>query len=381
MRIGVNLLFLVPGEVGGSEPLLTNLVRAVAASAGESGHELVVFAVRGFGRAYPEIRDTTELVEAPWPSLPKVTQGIRIAAEHTWLPLQARLKGLDMIHHGVGTTPFLKLLPTVVTIHDVQYLHYPANFTKLKRAWLRLNVPQAARRSEIVAVTSHFVERDIVEGYGVDPRRVAIVPFGSERLFGPHPDGADAVREHYRLERPYFIFPGRSYPHKNHHLLIEAYAPLAGNADLVLTGPRWFLDPEIATAVRNLGLMGKVRHLGLVPRAHLAGLYEGAIALVYPSRFEGFGAPVLEAWSVGCPVISSNAAALPEVVGDAGILLESDDLEGWTQTMDTVLSNPRLRDELAALGTKRSAEFSWERAADAQLAAYEHAHALGASRE
>ena len=308
----------------------------------------------------------------------KATQGIRIMAEHTWLPLQARVRALDVIHHGVGTTPFLKPLPTVVTIHDVQYLHFPANFTKLKRTWLRCNVPQAARRSEIVAVTSHFVERDVVEGYGVDPRRVAIVPFGSERLFGPHPEGADAVRDLYRLERPYFLFPGRSYPHKNHRLLIEAYAPLAEEADLVLTGPRWFLDPEIATAARNLGLMGKVRHLGLVPRAHLAGLYEGAVALAYPSRFEGFGAPVLEAWSVGCPVLSSNAAALPEVVGDAGILLEPDDVEGWTQTMGNVLSSSQLRDELAALGTKRSAEFSWERAADAQLAAYEQAHALGA---
>ena len=380
MRIGVNLLFLVPGEVGGSEPLLTNLVRAVAASVVDAGHEIVVFAVRGFGKAYPEIRDSTELVEAPWPSLPKANQGVRITAEHSWLPMQERLRGLDVIHHGVGTTPYLKPLPTVVTIHDVQYLHYPSNFTKLKRAWLRLNVPQAARRSEVVAVTSHFVERDIVEGYGVEPRRVAIVPFGGERLFGPHPVGTDETRELYRLERPYFIFPGRSYPHKNHRLLIEAYAPLAEQADLVFTGPRWFVDPEIATASRNLGLMGKVRHLGLVPRAHLAGLYEGAIALAYPSRFEGFGAPVLEAWSVGCPVISSNAAALPEVVGDAGILLDPDDVEGWTQTMSAVLSNPRLRDELTELGSKRSMEFTWERAADAQIAAYEQAHALGTSR-
>lgn len=379
MRIGVNLLFLVPGEVGGSEPLLTNLVRAVAASDHEPRHEIVVFAVRGFGKAHPEIRDSTELVETPWPSLPKAAQGIRIAAEHTWLPMQAKQRRLDVIHHGVGTTPWLKPLPTVVTIHDVQYLHYPANFTKLKRAWLRLNVPQAARRSEVVAVTSRFVERDVVNGYGIDPRRVAIVPFGSERLFGPEPEGADSVRERYRLDRPYFIFPGRSYPHKNHRLLIQAYAPLAEEADLVLTGPRWFLDPEVATATRNLGLMGKVRHLGLVPRAHLAGLYEGATALAYPSRFEGFGAPVLEAWSVGCPVISSNAAALPEVVGDAGILLEPDDLEGWTQTMGNVLANPGLRDELAALGTKRSAEFSWERAAHAQLEAYEQAYERGAA--
>jgi glycosyltransferase involved in cell wall biosynthesis len=371
MRIGVNLLFLHPGEVGGSEPLLTNLVRAVAAT--DHGHDIVVFAVRGFGDAYPEIRDTTELVEAPWPPLPKGDQGVRIAAEHSWLPLRAKRRRLDVIHHGVGTTPFYKALPTVVTIHDVQYLHYPENFTKLKRAWLRLNVPQAARRSDVVAVTSHFVRDDIVAAYGLDPGRVAIVPFGGERLFGPEPESEEVVRERYRLDRPYFIFPGRSYPHKNHRLLIQAYAPLAEEADLVLTGPRWFLDPEITTAARNLGLMGKVRHLGLVPRAALAGLFEGAVALAYPSRFEGFGAPVLEAWSVGCPVISSNAAALPEVVGDAGVLLDPDDLEGWTETMGNVLHSAALRDELAAVGTKRLAEYTWERAAEAQIAAYEQA--------
>ena len=379
MRVGVNLLFLEPGEVGGSEPLLTNLVRAVAA--GGSGHEFVVFAVKGFGRAYPDIRDTTELVEAPWPSPPKGKQGVRIAAEHTWLPVEAKRRRLDVIHHGVGTTPFLKPLPTVVTIHDVQYLHYPDNFTMLKRAWLRLNVPQAARRSDIVSVTSRFVERDIAEGYGIDRSHIAIVPFGSERLFGPDPETQENVRQRYRLDRPWFIFPGRSYPHKNHRMLIEAFAPLAEQADLVLTGPRWFLDPEIAAAARNLGIMGTVRHLGLVPRRDLAGLYEGAVALAYPSRFEGFGAPVLEAWSVGCPVISSNAAALPEVVGDAGILLEPDDREGWTETMGNVLANPALRDELAALGTKRAAEFTWERSAEAQVEAYERAAAFGVTEE
>lgn len=366
MRIGVNLLFLVPGEVGGSEPLLTNLTRAVA----ESDHELVVFAVKGFGRAYPEIAGRTMIVEAPWSS---GAQALRIAAEHSWLPLSVARLRLDVLHHGVGTAPFLKTLPTVLTLHDLQYLHHPENFTRAKRAWLRANVPQAVRRSDIVTVTSRFVADDAVRAFGVDPRRLVRVPFGSERLFGPSPTDAETVRERYGLDRPFYIFPGRTYPHKNHRRLIEAYAPVAGNADLVLTGAPWFRDPEITTAACNRGLDGKVRHLGLVPRADLAGLYRAAIALAYPSRFEGFGAPVLEAMSQGCPVIASNAAALPEVVSDSGILLDPDDVEGWTAAMGDLLHDPNLRAELAGRGLRRAAQFSWEQAASAQLLAYEQA--------
>lgn len=366
MRIGINLLFLVPGDVGGSEPLLTNLVLAVA----RPEHEIVVFALRGFAGAYPEIREATTVVSAPWSS---GAQAVRIAAEHSWLAFEAARRKLDVLHHGVGTAPFLKTSPTVVTIHDVQYLHHPENFVRAKRAWLGLNVPFTARRSDVLTVTSNFVKNDLVRAFRVAPAKVVVVPFGSERLFGPAPLGPDEVRERYRLERPFFLFPGRTYPHKNHRFLIEAYAPLAGEADLVLTGAPWFRDPEIGAAARHLRLTGKVRHLGRVPRAHLGGLYRAAVALAYPTRFEGFGAPVLEAMSSGCPVVSSNAAALPEVVGDAGVLLDPDDLEGWRQMLAGVLRRPELRAELADRGRRRAAEFTWRQAGELQLAAYKQA--------
>ena len=361
-------MFLVPGEVGGSEPLLTNLVRAMM----ESNTDLTIFAVRGFSQAYPAISHGTEVVEVPWSSGAQV---IRIAAEHSWLQVKARRLGIEVLHHGVGTTPYLKTLPTVVTIHDIQYHHFPSNFVKLKRLWLQRNVPHSVRRSDVISVPSQWVKQDIVKSLGGDPDAIVVVPFGSEHLFDD-PAFEDEVRSRYRLDRPYLYFPGRTYPHKNHRFLLEAFAPLGGEAELVMTGAPWFRDGEIIAAARSLGITGSVRHLGSVPRRDVAGLLAGAQALVYPTRFEGFGAPALEAMSLGCPVIVSNATAVPEVVGDAGILLDPDDLQGWREMMSKVLADGQLRLELSSRGSERSRMFTWEKAAKYQIAAYEQALAI-----
>jgi glycosyltransferase involved in cell wall biosynthesis len=386
MRIGVNLLFLVPGHVGGSEPLLTNVLRALGTMGGDTkgppeggpegvpgatcDPELVIFALRGFCRAHPDLAERFSVVEIPWS---RNVQPLRIAAEHSWLPIEAARRRLDLVHHGVGTAPFLKTLPTVVTIHDIQYRHYPRNFSPAKRAWLSANVPLAARRSEVVCVPSRFVADDLVRSFRIDPEDVVVVPFGSQGLLGSSPAAPGQARERYRLERPFFLFPGTAYPHKNHRFLIRAYAPLAAEADLVLTGPPWPHDDRVFEEVRRLDLRDRVRHLGVVPREDLGGLYRAAAALAYPTRFEGFGAPALEAMSLGCPVIASNAAAVPEVVGEAGVLLDPDDLEGWTRALGRILDDETHRRDLARRGLARAAEFSWERAGRLQLSAYEKA--------
>lgn len=365
MRIGVNLLFLEPGEVGGSEALLTNLVRAVGASA----HDLVVVAMQGFRAAHPDIEFVAEVVEAPWSSN---LRPLRIAAEHTWLAVLARRRGLDVVHHGVGTAPFVKTLPTVVTVHDIQYRHFPEYFHPLKLAWLRTNLPYVVHHSEVITVPSRFVQEDVVAAFDVDPGKVVVVPFGSEGLLA-RSVGSEAVRRHFALERPFFLFPGRSYPHKNHRFLVEAWAPVADRADLVLTGPGGPGDSDIEETASRLGVAAGLRRLGLVSRGQLAALYESAQALAWPSRFEGFGVPVLEAMVAGCPVVASDATAIPEVVGNAGLLLSPDDGVAWTTALDRLLADPGLRDDLVRRGRARAREFSWERSGLLQVAAYEQA--------
>ena len=365
MRIGVNLLFVEPGEVGGSEALLTNLVRAVAGA----GQAVVVAAMQGFRAAHPDIGSLAEIVEVPWRSN---YRGLRIAAEHSWLAVIARRHRLDVIHHGVGTAPFVKTLPTVVTVHDIQYRHYPEYFSAPKLAWLRANVPFVVRHSEVVTVPSHFVREDVLAAFDADPDRVRVVPFGGEGLLAASA-GEDVVRSRYGLDRPLFFFPGRSYPHKNHRFLVEAFAPLADRADLVFTGPPGPRDEEIDQTAARLGIAAAVRRLGLVTRGELAALYEAATALAWPSRFEGFGVPVLEAMTAGCPVVASCTTAIPEVVGQAGILLSPDDAEGWTTALGRVLSDPALAAALVARGRERLAEFSWERSGRLQVEAYRQA--------
>src|SRR3979411_60182 len=172
MRIGVNLLFLEPGEVGGWGALLTDLARAM----GACGHDLVVVAMQGFRAAHPDIETIAEVVEAPWSSN---LRPLRIAAEHTWLAVMARRRHLDVVHHGVGTAPFVKVLPTVVTIHDIQYRHYPEYFHPLKLAWLRTNVPYVVRHSEVITVPSQFVRGELIAAFGADPDKLVVGPSGS----------------------------------------------------------------------------------------------------------------------------------------------------------------------------------------------------------
>lgn len=358
-------MFMVPGEVGGSEPLLTNLVRAMAPKT-----DIAVYALRGFSEAYPDIAKITEVVEVPWS---KGAQGLRIAAENTWLQLSARKKGLDLIHHGVGATPFLRSIPAAVTVHDIQYKHYPQNFSTAKRWWLTLNLPHTSRTCAVVAVPSEWVRQDVVSRLGADPSKVVVVPFGSEGLFGDDPATAAESVERYGLQRPYLIYPGRTYPHKNHLFLIRAFARLTEDIDLVFTGAPWPRDSAIRAEVARLGLENRVKTLGLVPRRDLAGLYAGAVALCYPTRFEGFGAPVLEAMTMSCPVIASNTTSVPEVVADAGVLLSPDDADAWVAAMQRMSSDETYRAGWIAKGLERAGAFTWERSASTQIAAYQRA--------
>jgi glycosyltransferase involved in cell wall biosynthesis len=366
MRIGVNLMFVVPGEVGASEPLATNLLRAMF----DSVNEFVVYGTRGFGAAHRDIAKRAEVVEVPWSSS---KQGLRIAAENSWLAIDAARRRLDLVHHWGGTAPRVRSVPAVVTIHDIQVFHYPENFAPLKRSWLRRSIPHAVRNSRQTIVPSDFVKRDLIATLGANPDRVTVIPFGSEALFGDDVVGAELARRRFHLTEPFFFYPARTYPHKNHRLLIRAYGPLSDDAQLILTGAAWRHDAEVKDEVVHAGLSGRVRHLGHVTRGELGGLYRAAAALVYPSRFEGFGGPVIEAMSVGCPVISSNETALPEVVSDAGILLDPDDEQGWAEAMRRMLQDHSWRKELSEKGLERAAKFSWKASADKLLSCYESA--------
>ena len=248
-------------------------------------------------------------------------------------------------------------LPSVVTIHDVGHRHEPKTYTRRARWYLELTTRYAARRATRLIAVSQSTADDLKRFYGVPGGRVAVVHSG----IAPHfrlqsPPRVAEVMQRLHLDQPYFLFVGRNHPRKNLPLLRRAFsAARRGGLEalLVLAGPGH--DP----ASGGDGIV--VVHY--VPPDDLPALYAGAIALVLPSRFEGFGFPALEAMRCGTAVIASNAGALPETVGSAGVLLSPDDAGAWSQAMLELAHDPDLQRRLIQAGGSRAASFTWEAAA------------------
>ncbi|CAN5687865.1 glycosyltransferase family 1 protein [soil metagenome] len=371
-RIGVNLLWLVPGVVGGSEEYTTRLLRAFAERAPSDLH-LTLFALAPFAEAHPDL-------VAAFPTVTSRLDGRhkpeRVAAEATWLAREAGRRNLDLLHHAGGVIPpgpGIGRLPAVLTIHDLQPLLMPENFSAVKRRWLTTMLPRSARRARLVITPSEPASRSVVEHLGVPAELVATVPHGVEAA--PTVDEAvlAEVRARYRLGERVVLYPAIPYPHKDHLTLVRAFARLAvdrPDLTLVLTGGAGPSEVELVAAIRATGVGHQVRRTGRVPWTDLDALYALATAVAVPSRFEGFGAPALEAMAAGAPLVAADATALPWVVGDGGLLVPPGDIDAWTAALARVVDDPAEGRRLAAVGRARAATFTWERAGRALEAGY-----------
>jgi alpha-1,3-rhamnosyl/mannosyltransferase len=371
-RIAANLLWLVPGVVGGSEDYTVRLLAAYARAAEGGDPGITLFVNSSFRAAHPGLVAAFPVVEAPVTGARKPA---RVAIEATWLARQARTNGIDLVHH-MGGNMLRTRPPGMVTIHDLQPFAHPRNFSRLKQVYLRSTVPRAVRQAVIVVTLTEHTRHDVVDRMGVSPDRIFVVPPGIARGDSPRNAEDEArVRNAYALgDRPYFIYPTITYPHKNHLTLVRAFAELAAREpDPLLMLPAGAAGAEAAlqSEIDALRIRSRIRRPGRIPRRDLDVLIDGATALAFPSSYEGFGIPVLEAMSRRCPVIASTATALPEVVGDAGLLVDPDDTDGWADAMQRMLDEPNLRSELAERGYARAGEFSWERSVEALRAAYD----------
>lgn len=368
-EVAVNMLWCVPGGVGGSEEYLVRqlvgLGDAMRRGRVATAWQLRVMAARGLGAAHPELGSAATLVEAPFGSESRVR---RIAGEATWLRRQSG--GAELVHHGGGTAPAAiarPRVPYVLTVHDLQFLTYPQYFSSLKRAYLSAVLPRAARGARVVAVPTEYVAGSVVEAYGIDRGRIAVVPHGIDAAERADVAAEADLRSRYSLGvGPIVVYPAVTHPHKNHAFLLRLMATAWADTDvrLVLTGGRGAAHGEV---VRSLD--DRVVHLGRVPAADRNGLIAMAHALVFPSEYEGFGAPLIEAMTHGTPVIASDRACIPEVVGDAGLVLALD-VDAWAGALDEV---DRRRDGLVAAGHARAAQFTAVASGEALASAYERA--------
>ncbi|HEX8804801.1 MAG TPA: glycosyltransferase family 1 protein [Acidimicrobiales bacterium] len=370
VRIGCNLLWLVPGAVGGSEEATVALLREIAAQRPDDMH-YTVYALDEFGAVYPDVAGLFETRLAP---LTGRLKPLRVGAENTWLAAETRRAELDLVHHMNAVLPLVRRAPGVVTVHDLQPFDMPDNFHPVKRAYLHATVPRSVRKAAMVVAPSEFVRRGVIDRFDVPPERVRATPWGVE---APRTDLTVAeVQARYGLSPRWFVMNAVTWPHKNHATLVRAFATVAAkqhDVTLVLTGGMAQEEQVLAEQIDRLGLRGRVRRTGRIPRRDLLAIVRGAVALAFPSRYEGFGLPVLEAMSLGTPVVAADTTALPEVVGDAGLLLDPDDVDGWSSAMLDLLADGDERARLAAAGRRRARDFSWATTAAQTLQVYRDA--------
>ncbi|HUP74431.1 MAG TPA: glycosyltransferase family 1 protein [Acidimicrobiales bacterium] len=358
--LGVNLLYLVPGVVGGTEEYAVRVLRAVAEHP-DDDLEVLLYARDSFARAYPDLASAFATKTLALPA----NRALRVAAESTWLARESR--GVDAMHHLGGRVPAFGPSPSVVTVHDLQPLQFPASFSAVKRRFLAFSLPRSVRKAQLVVSVSEWVRRSIIEMLHIPEERTAVVsapcePMDRAELVADERVAAlpVALRHIVQAADPFFVYPAITYEHKNHRTIVQAFAPVARahpGVRLVLTGGTGPLEGEIRGLIAHLGLEGNIVRTGRIERTQLDTMLALARALVFPSTYEGFGLPVIEALRVGCPPIVANATALPEAVGGAGILVEPLSVDGWTDALDAALSwdGPR-RGRLVAAGARRLEE-------------------------
>lgn len=359
IRIGVNAHLLSLAESyrsAGINWYLYNLLQHLPAADPAIGYTLFMNEPRYQAGAGVQVRLSC---------LPTRHPAARILWEQAVQPWAARREGVDLLHGPAFVGPLLSGRPFVVTIHDLSFLRYPHNFRAGNRRYLQVFTRLSVQRARRVIAVSESTKRDVVHYYGIPPDRVDVIYHGVDAQFQPLP-AADvaAFRAGQGLPERFLLFVGTLEPRKNVAHLLQAYARLPGpRPPLVLVGGKGWLYDEIFARVETLGLAGEVRFAGYVPAGDLPWWYNAAELFVYPSLYEGFGLPVLEAMACGVPVVCSDVSSLPEVAGDAALLVDPLDTNDLAEAMTCALEEADLRQGMIAKGLAQAARFSWERAA------------------
>jgi glycosyltransferase involved in cell wall biosynthesis len=367
MRIAIDA-HTVGTKLGGNESYAVNLIEALAEI--DSVNLYTIYITTNEARDRFSSRWPNFKVRSTLPHTPLIRIPLTLSAE-------LRKNPVDVLHVQFTAPPFCPC-PVVVSIHDLSFEHLPETFNRRSRTQLRLTVRHSARRAARILSLSEHTRRDIIETYGINPQRVTAIPLAAPDHFGPIIDNRELqrVRHNYGIDGDYILSVSSIQPRKNLARLVRAYASLRGDGSanklpkLVLVGKRAWLYDETLRALDETNVKDAVILTGYVPDSDLRALYSDALCFVYPSFFEGFGLPPLEAMKCGAPVIVGNRTSLPEVVGDAALTVDPFDVDAIAGSIRKLINDSALRRELSVKGQERAKEFNWRDTARKTLAVY-----------
>jgi glycosyltransferase involved in cell wall biosynthesis len=373
--VGLNLIYLVPGETGGMEVVARELLPELVREA--PGVRFTAFINR----------EAAAAGDGPWGEvMPAVTVPIEassrpqwVAGEQALLPPMAMRRGIQLVHSLASIAPAWGRYRRVVTVHDIIYARFPETHAGLRDVGMRVLVPLAVRSAHRIMVDAHSTRTDLIEMLGTSAEKIDVVPlgFGTPRRRQGTPESQ--LRERLSLGRREIILSlSAKRPHKNLIMLIAALAriPAQRRPMLVLPGYPTEHERRLRELALAKGLAADVRFLDWISEEDLEGLWAIARAFVFPSLYEGFGLPILEAMHRGVPVACSDASSLPEVAGDAALLFDPREESRMAAAIERLLSDEALRDTLIARGGERVKRFTWRRTARGALDCYARAFAL-----
>lgn len=378
MNIGLNLVGFIPGTMGGVETYLRNLLDSLQRI--DHDNSYVVLCDDHYAKEFQLSSESfrMESMNYTQPSFMWLVRGVLRNATRIDIlrPVFNRLK-LDIIHHPFTIlNPMRTKIHSVLTFVDMQHEFFPQFFSpsemKMRKEFYRPSAEQATR---IIAISGH-VKSSLIERYGISPNKIDVVYLGYDRRYRIYEtkEGLNSIRSKYDLHRPFLYYPGATWPHKNHKTLLVALSIMKTRyrfeGQLVFTGIAKKSSSEIREEIRRLGMEDTVKVLGYLPYEELPYLYNLARLMVFPSLFEGFGIPLVEAMASGCPIACANATSIPEVVGDAGVFFDPYSPDDMAEKIWKLWNDETKLEDMRSRGLERAKMFSWDDTARRTIEVY-----------
>lgn len=369
--IGVNLLYLRPGLVGGSEVYVRELIKQLILC---DQHKIIIFCNTEVGITFENSHNLKIVIVSDKP----FNQVERLFNENIKLIKFIKSNPVDILFSPANfAIPFLSSnINQIVTVHDLQHHWLTEHFTLPQRIFRTLMFKLSFFRCRHIIAISEFTKQDIINRYGLRDKDITVVHHGIADYYLNDNSILEATKIKFGLKEKYFYYPSAMFCHKNHKTILEAFykvhKEMGKEVQMIFTGAQNDMYPIVQEQIKKLGLTDSVKHLGFVSREEVFAIMKMAKALVFPSEFEGFGFPILEAMRCGTPVLASNTTAIIEVAENAAILINPFNVDEWVNAMINILHDDELRGKLTNSGYEQVVKFTWAKCVEKTLTVFEN---------